>query len=179
MNNVCIRSGLNADLAGIVEIYNHYIENSHCTFDIETISVTSRQPWLRQFGNVGRYRLFVATLDSRILGYATSSRFHNKAGYDSSVETTVYVDPDFTSQGIGRGLYESLFDALRDEDIHRAYAGVALPNPASIRLHEEFGFERVGIFAEVGIKFGQYRDVGWYWKSVNSEPGLNSVKAQP
>ena len=96
-----------------------------------------------------------------IVGYATSSRFRDKAAYDTSVETTVYVRNGGARRGVGSALYTALFDAIRDEDVHRAYAGIALPNDASMALHRRFGFVEVGTYREVGRKFGRYWDVTW------------------
>jgi phosphinothricin acetyltransferase len=101
-----------------------------------------------------------------ILGYATSSAFRAKPAYATSVEVTVYVAPDAARRGVGTLLYEALFSALDSEDLHRAYAGIALPNEASVRLHERFGFRHVGTYREVGRKFGRYWDVAWYEKEL-------------
>jgi phosphinothricin acetyltransferase len=104
-----------------------------------------------------------------VIGYACSSQFRTKPAYETSVETSIYLAPDAVGRGAGSRLYEYLFKALEDEDVHRAYAGIALPNPASIGLHERFGFKRVGHFTEQGRKFGRYWDVAWYEKSLGSE----------
>ncbi|MFM9755288.1 N-acetyltransferase family protein, partial [Streptomyces turgidiscabies] len=84
-----------------------------------------------------------------ILGYATSSPFRAKQAYATSVEVTVYLRPDAGGRGVGTLLYEALFEALSGEDLHRAYAGIAQPNEASVRLHERFGFRHVGTYREV------------------------------
>ncbi|MEU8944606.1 N-acetyltransferase family protein [Streptomyces sp. NPDC048489] len=102
----------------------------------------------------------------RILGYATSSGFRPKAAYATSVEVSVYLAPGAGGRGVGTLLYEALFRALAGEDLHRAYAGVAQPNEASVRLHERFGFRHVGTYREVGRKFGRYWDVAWYEKDL-------------
>jgi phosphinothricin acetyltransferase len=78
------------------------------------------------------------------------------------------VDPEWTGHGIGRMLYERLFAALAEEDVHRAYAGITLPNPASVGLHERFGFTRIGVFTHAGRKFGRYWDVVWYEKQLET-----------
>jgi phosphinothricin acetyltransferase len=101
-----------------------------------------------------------------VLGYATSSPFRPKPGYLTSVETSVYLRPDATGHGLGTLLYRAVFDALAGQDLHRAYAGVALPNDASVRLHERLGFREIGTFVEVGRKFGRYWDVLWFERSL-------------
>jgi len=88
------------------------------------------------------------------------------------VETSVYLAPEVIGKGAGSRLYERLFDSLKREDVHRAYGGIALPNPASIALHEKFGFKRVALFTEQGRKFGRYWDVAWYEKQLNAESVL-------
>ncbi|WP_336052027.1 GNAT family N-acetyltransferase [Streptomyces sp. CA2R101] len=101
-----------------------------------------------------------------LLGYATSSAFRPKAAYAPSVEVTVYCAPHAAGRGIGTLLYTSLFEALADEDVHRAYAGITQPNEASTRLHTRFGFRHIGTYTEVGRKFGRYWDVAWYQKDL-------------
>jgi len=91
------------------------------------------------------------------------------ARYDTSIETSVYLVPESVGRGAGSRLYEELFKALEGEAVHRAYAGIALPNPASIALHERFGFKRVAHFTEQGRKFERYWDVAWYEKPLGPE----------
>jgi len=160
-----IRSAAPADLPALVGLYNGYVATSPCTFDVEPFPVEARRPWLEQFAAQGRYRLLVAE-EERLLGYAGSLRFRDKRAYETSIETTVYVAPDQHGKGIATRLYSALFEALRGEDVHRALAGITLPNDASIRLHERFGFRRVAHFTEQGRKFGKYWDVCWMEKSL-------------
>jgi phosphinothricin acetyltransferase len=136
------------------------------TFDVEPYSVERRRPWLEGFDRTSAYRCFVAEVDGRASGWACTVRFRPKAAYDSSVETSVYLDPDVTGRGLGTQLYETLFASLADSGLHRALGGITLPNAASIALHERFGFERVGVFPEVGFKFGRYWDVAWLSKDL-------------
>ena len=167
MTAVSVRAGLAQDLPALTEIYNHYVERTHITFDLETFTVDARREWFQHYGETGRHRLLVAVDGDEVLGYATSGRFRDKAAYDTSVETTIYCRPGCSGRGIGSALYTALFDALRDEDVHRAYAGVALPNDASLTLHRRFGFAEIGTFREVGRKFGRYWDVTWLERPVS------------
>ena len=160
-SELTVRAGRSDDLPALTALYNHYVEHTHVTFDIEPIDVDQRVEWLSHYAPTGRHRLVVAVVDDAVVGYATSSRFRDKPAYATSVETTVYCSPDVVGRGIGSALYTALFDALRDEDVHRAYAGVALPNDGSLALHRRFGFTVVGTFREVGRKFGRYWDVTW------------------
>lgn len=171
---VQVRPGIEADLAALTDIYNHYVRETAITFDTVPFTPEERRPWLDSHPEDGPYRLLVAQdgAASRILGYATSSPFRAKAAYVTSVEVTVYLAPGAGGRGIGTLLYKRLFEALGDEDVHRAYAGVAEPNIPSTRLHERFGFQRVGTYHEVGRKFGRYHDVTWYEK--NLDPGTGA-----
>jgi phosphinothricin acetyltransferase len=96
----------------------------------------------------------IAETDGLVVGYATSSRFRPKAAYQTSVETTIYLAPEATGRGLGTALYAALFAALAEEDLHRAYAGVTLPNTASVALHRKVGFRSLEVYCEVGRKFG-------------------------
>ena len=157
-----IRAATEDDLEAINDIYNHYVADTHITFDDEPMTMKARRDWFTHYGTKGRHRLLVATDDGEVIGYASSSRVRPKPGYLTSVETSVYISPDEVGKGVGTKLYSALFQALEGEDIHRAYAGIALPNPASIALHERFGFALVGTYHEQGRKFGRYWDVAWY-----------------
>ncbi len=168
-----VRDARTADLVALTELYNHYIVTSVVTFDVKPFTVEERRSaWFEHYAPTGPYRLLVATEtgtaggDGGILGYVTSSPFRAKAAYRTSVETSVYCRPDAVGRGIGRLLYERLFAALGDEDLHRAYAGIALPNEASRRLHARCGFAEVGTYHEVGFKDGRYRDVLWVERSL-------------
>ncbi|WP_371670790.1 GNAT family N-acetyltransferase [Streptomyces sp. NBC_00289] len=169
---VQVRPGVEADLDALTDIYNHYVRETAVTFDTAAFSPEERRPWLLSHPVDGPYPLMVATMTApgeisqEILGYATSSPYRAKPAYGTSVETTVYVAPHAGRRGIGTLLYKALFAALADEDLHRAYAGIAQPNEASVRLHERFGFRHVGTYAEVGRKFGRYWDVAWYEKEL-------------
>lgn len=163
MSGTGIRAGTVHDLAAIVRIYNHYVARTHVTFDLEPVTVASRRKWFACFGPAGPYRLLVAQSAGRIAGYAFSSRLRPKAAYATSVECSIYLDPAQTGRGIGRLLYGTLLETLEREDgLHRAFAGIALPNDASIALHRWLGFTHLGTFREVGRKFGRFHDVAWY-----------------
>jgi len=160
MAEIRIRPAERADLARLTEIYNYYVVNTPVTFDVEPYTVERRETWFEQFG-MGRYRLLVAEGDAGVVGYAGTMRWRPKAAYDTTVETTIYCASEAVGKGIGSRLYAALFEALRGEDIHRFVAGYTLPNPATAALHERLGFKVVGVFSEVGRKFGKYWDVCW------------------
>ena len=164
-----VRAASDDDLGAINDIYNHYVLQAHYTFDVEPITIEARREWFARHGTAGRHRVLVAVSDDAVVGFASSSRFRPKPAYETSVETSIYLATDVIARGAGSTLYEQLFELLEGEDVHRAYAGIALPNPASIALHERFGFKRVAHFTEQGRKFGVYWDVAWYEKSLGRE----------
>jgi phosphinothricin acetyltransferase len=142
------------------------VRSSAVTFDTTEFSVEQREEWFSHYGATGPHRLLVAVEGDDVVGYATSSPFRAKPAYATSVETSVYLRPGATGRGLGMLLYRSLFDALAGEDVHRAYAGVALPNDVSRALHERLGFREVGTFVEVGRKLGRYWDVCWFERAL-------------
>ncbi len=167
MSAITIRAAEAGDLSGIVAILNHYVLHSHVTFDTRPFTVAERQAWFDGFATAGRHRLLVAHDGALVLGYASSTPIRPKPAYDPSVETTIYVEPSATGRGLGRQLYTTLLQLLSAEDVHRAYAGIALPNPGSIALHESLGFRHVGTFDEAGRKFGRYWSIGWWERRLS------------
>lgn len=161
-----VRPAVVEDVPAMMAIYNHYVETSHATFDIAPVSLENRLAWFGSFGERGPFRLVVAKQDGQVVGYAGSGKFREKPAYLTSVEMTVYVDPDARGQGVGARMYRHLFELLDDEPIHRAYAGITLPNPASLALHRQFGFRDVGLYDEVGFKLGCYWSVQWLEKPM-------------
>ncbi len=165
--SLAVRPAQVRDLDAIDAIYEYYVRETPITFDVEPPAPAARRAWFEQFDTQGRHRLLVAEREGRILGWACSHTFRPRAAYATSVETTLYVDRDAGGQGLGSALYDALFTALADQDVHRAYAGITLPNDASDALHRRFGFEPLGTFREVGFKFGRFWDVRWYEKRLD------------
>ena len=157
-----IRHARPGDLARINDIYNHYVRETPITFDLVETPLSDREAWFERFAEQGRQQLFVAEEGGVVLGCAYSYRFRDRAAYDTTIETTVYCDAAATGRGLGTALYDTLFAAIANENVHIAIAGITLPNPASVALHERFGFQLVGVTHEVGYKFGRYWDVAWY-----------------
>jgi phosphinothricin acetyltransferase len=161
MSQTEIRPAAGSDLPRLTEIYNYYVLNTAVTFDVEPYTIEKRAAWLEHFGATGRYRLVVAEESGVVLGYAGTMRFRPKAAYETTVETTIYCTQEAIGKRLGSRLYAALFEALRGEDINRIVAGYTLPNDASAALHARCGFKPVGIYTEVGRKFGRYWDVQW------------------
>jgi phosphinothricin acetyltransferase len=160
---VGIRPATEDDLPALTGIYNYYVVNTPITFDLRQFTVEERRDWFAEHSAGGRHRLIVADDGSgRAVGYASTSRYRTKAAYDTTVESSVYCRVDVVRRGIGTALYQSLFELLKNEDINRIVAGVTLPNPASVALHERCGFRPVGTLSSVGRKFDRYWDVAWF-----------------
>lgn len=170
MKEIAIRPAEQGDLGALTDIYNHYVRETAVTFDVEPRTREQRQAWLDGFAATGRYRCLVAAQNGKAVGWASSHPYHERAAYETTVLTSIYLAPELTGQGIGRRLYTALFDALKDEDIHRAIGMISLPNEASIRLHHLLGFEQVGVYREVGRKFGRYLDIATYLRSMANRP---------
>jgi len=168
MTRLDVRAAEEADVAPLNAIYNDYVENTAVTFDIRPSTLEQRRVWFRQFSGTGRHRLWVACHDEARVGYACSHAFRTKGAYETTVETTIYVAPGCTGQGVGSALYTALFAALAGEDVHRAYAGITKPNEASEALHRRFDFHPIGTFDEVGRKLGRYWSVGWWEKCLRA-----------
>ena len=162
-----IRPAVDADLPRLTEIYNHYIVHTPFTFDVEPFTVERRrETWFRRYAPTGPHRCLVAAHDGDCVGFTFSSPYRPKRAYATSVETSVYYAPGETGRGIGRQLYEALFAALAEEDLHRAFAQITRPNGPSERLHRRLGFELAGVWPEVGRKFDRYWDVAVWQRPI-------------
>ncbi len=153
-----------SDAEQITEIYNHYVLHSHCTFEIDAVSIVEMEKRIAEISAV--YPYFVLIEEDSILGYTYASQYKTRAAYQNSVEISVYVKNGVNQKGIGTRLYDRLFAELAESKFHAIIAGISLPNEASIRLHEKFGMEKVARFREVGFKSGRWIDVG-YWELIN------------
>jgi phosphinothricin acetyltransferase len=162
MGGALIRWVEDRDLPALTRIYNYYVVETPVTFDLRPFEVEERRAWLEGFDATGPYRCFVADVDGVAVGWACSLQFRRKAAYDTSVEASIYLDPEVIGKGLGTRLYSALLESLAGTKIHRILGGVTLPNAASVALHARFGFESVGVFREVGRKFDRYWDVQWF-----------------
>ena len=163
---VSIRPAEINDLEAMTHLYNHFVEATSVTFDIETFTTEERESWFAQFNQTGPHQLFLAECEGVLAGYAGSMTHRAKPAYNISVETTIYVGERFARMGIGHRLYQRLFTALEKEDLRSIFAAVTLPNDASIRFHKSHGFTEIGTFHEIGRKFGLYHDVMWFERRI-------------
>jgi len=149
------------DVEKIRGIYNYYIINTPISFEEKPVSVDEVR---QRIESVTRdYPWLVHEVDGEILGYAYATKWKMRSAYRFSVESTVYVKHGITGKGIGSGLYATLLDDLRMRSVHAVISIIALPNEKSQALHEKFGFKKAAHFRQVGFKFGQWIDVG-YWE---------------
>lgn len=162
-----IRSVEPGDAESICDIYNHYIVHTAVTFEEQPVPVLDMQERIEEMAAALPWLVYEE--DDQLLGYAYASEWKSRCAYRYSVESTVYLAPDSTGQGIGSQLYAALIAILGDRDLHSVLAGITLPNPASVTLHEKLGFEQVGQFKEVGRKFDRWIDVG-YWELILPDP---------
>lgn len=159
-----IRRATLIDANGINAVYNPYILETPATFETAPIDEAARRRWLETRLANPRCPVFVAEDGGRIVGFANASPFDERAAYETSVKVSVFIAPPGQGRGLGALLYEALFAAITGADVHRAYALIVAPNPASVRLHERFGFSHVATLDEVGRKFGRYYSVMWFEK---------------
>ena len=159
-----VRSARPEDALQVSEIYNHYIQTSTITFEEEPVSAAEMAARILEIQSLS-YPWLVATAANDLLGYAYAGKWKARAAYKHSSEITVYVRPGQERSGVGSALYQQLLPALKAGGVRAAIGGVALPNDASVRLHEKFGFEKCAHFKEVGFKFNRWIDVA-YWQRI-------------
>jgi phosphinothricin acetyltransferase len=163
-----IRTATVGDAEEIAAIYAPIVRDTVISFESEPPDATEiagrisktleTHPWL------------VAEIDRRVAGYVYAGPHRARPAYRWSADVTVYVHDDFRRRGVGSSLYRALLEILERQNLHMAWAGITLPNPGSVAVHEAVGFEHVGTYREVGHKFGAWRDVGWWGRRIG-EPG--------
>lgn len=157
-----IRDAAVNDAAAMARIYTHYVLATTISFEEAPVGPETMMERLREVQDASLPWL-VAEEDGAVRGFAHASKWKGRCAYRYAVETTVYVDHTVVGRGWGSRLYDELLARLRAAKLHVAIGGIALPNPASVALHERLGFRRVAHFAEVGFKFDRWVDVG-YWQ---------------
>ncbi|MBI2813072.1 MAG: N-acetyltransferase [Opitutae bacterium] len=157
-----LRSATLTDDDALADIYNHYVAHTIITFEEEAVTAADMAARIAETLDASR-PWFVWEEQGRVLGYSYASGWKSRCSYRFSLETTVYLDKDATGRGLGTRLYTALIDSLRQTKTHALIGGISLPNAASVALHEKLGFAKIGHFKQVGWKFGQWIDVG-YWE---------------
>jgi L-amino acid N-acyltransferase YncA len=164
-----VRSATAEDASPLAEIYNYYIQTSHATFELDEVKPGDMATRIIESVQSG-FPFLVADDLGSIAGYSYGRAFRPRPGYRHAVEVAVYIRPDRQRQGIAVELYRQLFPKLISDGAHSLIATIALPNDASIILHEKFGFEKVAHLCEVGRKFDRWIDVGYWQLLVNNDP---------
>jgi phosphinothricin acetyltransferase len=166
-----IRPASETDFPGVLEIVNQEILGGTAHFGTTPSTEADCRAWLEASR---RYPWLVAAHSDRgageVLGFARAMRWKEREAYDRTVEIGVYVRDGLRGRGVGRALYEALFERLDEAGFHTVLAGIALPNPASVRLHERCGMRHVGTLPRVGFKLGRWIDVGYWVMHLPGEP---------
>lgn len=151
------------DAKQIVDIYNYYVLNSIVTLDLVPFSTQDFEEKIETISN--QFPFIVYEENNVLLGYAYANTFRTKPAYNNTVELTIYLKYDELGKQIGKRMYSELLDQLKKQNYHVVIGGLTLPNDASIKLHENLGFEKVAHFKEVGYKFNKWHDVG-FWQLI-------------
>jgi L-amino acid N-acyltransferase YncA len=159
-----IRAATANDAETLARIYNHYVLNTAVTFEEEAVSAQQMAQRNAEVNSAG-FPWLVAQQQGQVLGYAYVTKWRERSAYRFSAHSSVYLEQGAVGQGLGSELYQALMAILKQQGLHLLIGGITLPNPASVALHEKFGFKKVAHFEEVGFKFKQWRDVG-YWQVV-------------
>lgn len=157
-----IRNVSENDAQAICDIYNHYVTHTTITFEQRIISLPEMRSRIKSTTEI--YPWLVAESEQGIVAYAYATRWRSRAAYDLTAESTIYVSNAALRSGVGFPLYTALLERLRQQEIHAVVGCIALPNPGSIALHERCGFQKVAHFPQVGRKFDQWIDVG-FWQA--------------
>lgn len=163
-----IRDANKTDAGALVTIYNRYILTTSISFEEAPVPEAEMAQRIADVQAAGLPWL-VLEADGAVVGYAYATKWRVRHAYRFSVESSVYLDHEKPGKGYGTALYQALIARLRASDCHLVIGGIALPNPASVALHEKMGFEKVAHFKEVGYKFGRWIDVGYWQLSLAKE----------
>ena len=161
-----VRDATSDDRHAIVAIYNHAVEHTLATFDLEPFSMAAREPWFTQFGEQNPLLVCERVGDCEVLGFAYYLPFRPKPAYAQTREISVYTHPDARRQGVARLLYQVLFKRARAANVHTLIAVLGGDNPPSRALHESLGFAYCGALLEVGRKHGQWVDTHYFQKAL-------------
>jgi L-amino acid N-acyltransferase YncA len=155
-----VRAATAQDAAACAAIYAPFVTDTWVSFELVPPDAKEMADRIAKYGT--SHAWLVLEIDNGLAGYAYGSPHRSREAYQTSCDVAVYVDPKFSRRGVGRTLYDALLPALQAQGLHAAFAGIALPNPASVGLHEAVGFAPVGVYREIGWKMGGWRDVGWW-----------------
>jgi len=172
-----LRLATEDDAASLLAIYRPIVEHTHISFELEAPSVAEMARRIREHGSLAPY--LVCEQGGQALGYAYAAPFRPRRAYRFTVETTVYVAEAGRRRGIASALCRALLDGVRAQGFVTAVAGIALPNEASVALHERLGFRRAALLPAVGFKLGAWHDVGWWSLRLREPPSPQSEPLPP
>lgn len=170
-----VRLATPEDGAALAEIYRPAVAARATSFELDPPDAAEMAR--RVSATLQQYPWLVFEEDGQVVGYAYASRHRERAAYQWTVEVSAYVQDGVHRKGVGRALYDSLFRVLALQGYHRAFAGITLPNDASVGFHTALGFTRVGVYHRIGWKFGTWHDVLWLERAV--DPTLAPPDAPP
>jgi phosphinothricin acetyltransferase len=165
---ILIRDAVRADTQALLALYRPFVTDTAVSFELEPPSAAEFEQ--RIVAAQSKWAWLVAERGGELVGYAYGSSFRARAAYQWSTEISAYVHGAHHGQGVGRALYTRLLAVLTEMGYCTAYAGITLPNEASIRLHKAVGFGEVGVFRRAGYKFGKWHDVSWWQRELRQEP---------
>ncbi|MEH2394565.1 MAG: arsinothricin resistance N-acetyltransferase ArsN1 family B [Nostoc sp.] len=163
-----IRLANESDALKMLAIYAPVVRETSISFEIEPPSETEFQGRIKNYQQ--QMPWLVCQINGELLGYAYATPYRTRAAYQWSVESSVYVNVEHRRKGVAKALYSSLFQLLQLQGFYNVFAAIALPNPASVAVHEAVGFSPVGVFCKVGYKFSEWHDVGWWQLSLQQQP---------
>lgn len=166
-----LRAVAGRDASAICAIYNPYVLETVITFEQSPVSEAEMTKRIREY--TALYPWLVTELDSKVVAYAYATRWRARAAYDFTLESTIYVDKAYAGRGIAKLLYLELLRELKSRGVHAVVGCIALPNDASVALHEKCGFVKVAHFPQVGRKFDRWVDVGFWQATLNGDQSLN------
>jgi len=169
-SGVLVRPARFSDCPGILEIYNEAVLNTTASYDYEPRSLAHREEWLAAHER-DRFPVFVAEASGgEVLGWSALNKFHDRVGYRFTSENSIYVAPAWRGRGLGGRLLAPLIEAAPARGLHAVIACIDAQNEASLRLHQRFGFQRVGLFRRVGYKFNRWLDVVYLELMIEPAP---------
>jgi L-amino acid N-acyltransferase YncA len=173
----CIRVATMGDAEAIRDIYAPYVHSTPISFDTEVPTVAEMRAAIVE--RLEQYPWLIAEVDGDIVGYAYASTHHSRPAYRWSVDVSIYIAKSHQRQGLAKLFYSTLLPILQQQGFRMIHAGITLPNEASVKLHEAFGFRRVAFYQNVGHKCGEWRNVGWWSLDLMSDNDTNDIPVEP
>jgi phosphinothricin acetyltransferase len=164
---ITIRFAQPDDATGVLAIYGPYCDSTTVSFEITAPTASQMSQRIERI--TAQFPWLVGEINGEVAGYVYASQHRERAAYRWMVDVAVYVAPAHRRRNLGKALYSALFEILREQGYFKAFAGITLPNAASVRLHESVGFRPMAVYKGVGYKLGQWLDVGWWQLDLQPE----------